>query len=60
MRHECVSTTEKYYINVDADSTAAMLAGLLQPKGDTLGDTPPEVTTGNDDQTNKNNTGGGT
>ena len=39
MRHECVSTTEKYYVDIDADSTAAMLSGLLIPQGDTSGDT---------------------
>lgn len=46
MRHECVSTTEKYYLDIDADNTAAMLSGLLLPQGDTLGDTPATVTTG--------------
>ena len=40
MRHENVSTTEKYYVDIDADSTAAMLAGILVG-GDTLGDTQP-------------------
>ncbi|MEO1982394.1 MAG: hypothetical protein ABGZ24_17950 [Fuerstiella sp.] len=35
MRHESVTTTEKYYVDIDADSTAALLAGLM-PDGDTL------------------------
>ena len=45
MRHESVTTTETYYVNIDADATAAMLAGLVTPEtetsslGDTLGDT---------------------
>jgi len=38
MRHESVTTTEKYYVGIDADSTAALLAGLAV-RGDTLGDT---------------------
>jgi len=47
MRHETVLTTEKYYIDIDADSTAAMLAGLMNQGdtsglGDTLGDTSKE------------------
>lgn len=41
MRHESVTTTEKYYVDIDADGTAALLAGLT-PKGDTLVDTAPK------------------
>lgn len=45
MRHSSVATTEKYYVGIQADETAAMLAGLMPHKGDTkresdvLGDT---------------------
>ena len=34
MRHETGTTTDKYYLDIDADSTAAMLASLMQ-RGDT-------------------------
>lgn len=43
MRHESVTTTEKYYVDIDADSTAALLAGLM-PDGDTLVDTSDSET----------------
>ena len=45
MRHSSVPTTEKYYVGIQADETAAMLAGLMTNEGDTkresdvLGDT---------------------
>ena len=45
MRHASVTTTETYYVNIDADSTAALLAELVASEtetsglGDTLGDT---------------------
>lgn len=40
MRHASVTTTEKFYVDIQADETAALLAGLLPgaavtPKGDT-------------------------
>lgn len=38
MRHESVTTTERYYVEIDADTTAEMLLNLM-PEGDTLGDT---------------------
>ena len=38
MCHESVSTTEKYDVDLDADATAAMLAGLMS-QGATLSDT---------------------
>ncbi len=31
MRHASVTTTEKFYVGIQADETAAMLAGL-EPK----------------------------
>ncbi|MBL8818857.1 MAG: site-specific integrase [Planctomyces sp.] len=45
MRHESVTTTEKFYVGIQADETAAMLAGLVEKPqqlknlGDTSGDT---------------------
>ncbi len=38
MRHENVFTTEKYYVDIDSDGTAALLAGL-SPENQGLGDT---------------------
>ena len=32
MRHACVATTEKFYVGIQADETAAMLAGLMPPE----------------------------
>ena len=37
MRHSSVTTTEKFYVGINADDTAALLAGIMPPK-------PPEVT----------------
>lgn len=31
MRHQSISTTEKYYVGQNADQTAALLAGLMLP-----------------------------
>jgi len=35
MRHETVMITENFYLDIDADSTTAMLTSLLH-QGDTL------------------------
>jgi len=32
MRHASVTTTEKFYVGINADETAALLAGLMPPK----------------------------
>ncbi len=44
MRHNSVTTTEKYYVHIDADNTAAMLAGMManQPSEGTFEGTPKQ------------------
>ena len=42
MRHASVTTTEKYYVGVQADETAAFLAGLM-PEVTREGDNSPTV-----------------
>ena len=49
MRHASVSTTEKYYVGINAAETAALLAGLLRnPESAVTGDTVPEKAAGGD------------
>lgn len=45
MRHESVLTSEKYYVDLDADSTAKMLASLMPKQVDTFVDTSSETAT---------------
>lgn len=59
MRHSSVTTTEKYYVGINADETAAMLASLLPPESPKV---TPEVThrkeaTFQDDETTEKSMG---
>ena len=44
MRHESVTTTEKFYVDIEADATAAMLAELMQRSEDSTPDLDADPT----------------
>jgi hypothetical protein len=44
MRHQSISTTEKYYVGQNAQQTAILLAGLMLPVAPVIPNSPAEKT----------------